>query len=193
MFETLDEVRTDIARRLAEAASDRKLPMHTPVVATADADLRVMVLRAFDCEKWTLRFHTDVRAPKAALIGDGAPVGVLAYDPPQKIQLRLRGEGRIMTDGPEVDAAWAEATNFAKRCYLGDAPGNVTEEPTSGLPAQFEGVEPDDAALIPARANFAILKVTLRELDWFHLAHTGHVRAQFVREGDGWTGSWAAP
>lgn len=197
MFDTLDDVRADIARRLVRAAKDRKCPMHTPVVGTPDADLRVMVLRAFEPATWRLRFHTDARSPKASLIGEGASVGVLAYDKEEKVQLRLRGHGRILTRGGEVDAAWEASDNFARRCYLGEGPGTVTAEPSSGLPSEFEGVEPDDAQLVPARQNFAILTVELRELDWFYLAHTGHVRAQFVREGkagdEDWIGAWATP
>ena len=46
MYETLEDIRADIDRRLVRAAKDRKSPMHTPVVATADADLRG--------RKWTL-------------------------------------------------------------------------------------------------------------------------------------------
>ncbi len=193
MFDTFDTILADVARRLTRAAKDRKSPMHTPVVATADADARVMVLRAFDPVGWSLRFHTDARAPKCSVIGEGAPLGVLAYDKGQKVQLRLRGEGRIIREGAEVDAAWQQSTNFARRCYLGEGPGAASDEPTSGLPSAFEGVEPDEAELVPARENFAILKVQLSSLDWFYLAHTGHVRAQFARDGEGWEGCWVSP
>ena len=57
-------LKADIIRLLEKAASDRSSPMHTPVVTTADADARIMVLRAFDEENWILRFNTDARAPK---------------------------------------------------------------------------------------------------------------------------------
>lgn len=193
MLERLDQIHTDIAQRLARAARDRKCPMHTPVVATADADARVMVLRAFDSSAWTLRFHTDARSPKCAAIGSGAPVGVVLYDPPGKLQIRARGIGRIETDTPLVAQAWEESTHFARRCYLGDGPGAISDAPTSGLPAEVEGIEPDELQLLPARANFAVLLVELDSLDWFHLAHTGHMRAQFSRMGDGWEGRWVAP
>ena len=95
MYDTLDEVRADIAARLSAAANDRRSAMHSPVVATADADARVMVLRAFDADSWLLRFHTDVRSPKVAVIEADPRIGVLAYDRQAKIQLRLRGTGRI--------------------------------------------------------------------------------------------------
>lgn len=193
MLETLEDVRNDVANRLARAARDRKSPMHTPVVATGDADARIMVLRAFDTAQWKLRFHTDMRAPKVGVIQDDPRIGLLFYDKSQKIQLRLRGTGRIEREGEVVDAAWQASTNFARRCYLGEGPGAPTEIPTSGIPEAFEGVEPGDTQLVPARPNFALLLVELHSLDWFHLAHTGHRRAQFARAGEGWEGRWVSP
>ena len=186
---TLDAVRRDIAARLGRAARDRRNPMQTPVVATADADVRVMVLRAYDNASRTLRFHTDSRAPKALTIREGAPVGVLFYDRGAKIQIRCRGTGRIETSGPAADAAWAQSTNFARRCYLGEGPGAASERATSGLPPEMEGVEPTEAEVLPARRNFAVLLVEIRHFDWLYLAHTGHVRAQF----DGEEARWVAP
>ncbi|WP_086734509.1 pyridoxamine 5'-phosphate oxidase family protein [Erythrobacter colymbi] len=195
MFEALDDCLTDCRNRLIRAPRDRKAPMHTPVIVTGDVDARVMVLRAFDAAAWTLRLHTDARAPKAQVIAADPRVAVLFYDKGAKIQIRARGEGAILRDGADVDAAWAASTNFARRCYLGEGPGAGAEGPTSGLPAEFEGVEPDDAQLVPARENFALLKITLTSLDWLYLAHTGHVRAQFTRD-DGaaaWEGRWVSP
>lgn len=189
MLDSFEAVRADIDCRLADAAQNRHSAMHTPVVVTDDADARVMVLRAWGPESRTLRFHTDARAPKSASIGPGAPVGVLFYDREAKLQIRCRGTGRIERDGPAVDAAWAASPNFARRCYLGEAPGTYAEEPSSGLPPQFEGIEPDDAQLIPAREHFALLLVTVESFDWFWLAHTGHRRA--ILDADG--GRWVTP
>lgn len=186
MYDTLPEVRADIDRRLVEGAQVWRSVMHSPVVATADADARVMVLRAFDAANATLRFHTDARSPKAALIGGGSPVGVLFYDREAKVQLRCRGTGRVEGTGALVDEAWAQSTNFARRCYLGEGPGAVANAPTSGLPSAFEGVEPEEEELAPARANFAVLLVALEEFDWLHLAQTGHRRALFDRDGARW-------
>jgi pyridoxamine 5'-phosphate oxidase len=193
MFETLDDVRADCSHRLIRASHDRTSPMHTPVVVTGDVDARVMVLRAFDAHSWRLRFHTDARAPKAAVIAADPRMALLFYDKGAKIQIRARGTGEIVTAGSEVDSAWAASTNFARRCYLGEGPGAASDRPTSGLPPEFEGVEPDDTQLTLARANFSLLTITLTALDWFYLAHTGHVRAQFERSGDVWHGRWVAP
>lgn len=197
MFDTLDACLTDCRDRLIRAPRDRKSPLHTPVIVTSDVDARVMVLRAFDASAWTLRLHTDARAPKAAAVAADPRIAVLFYDKGAKIQIRARGAGEILRAGAEVDAAWNASTNFARRCYLGEGPGAGSDGPTSGLPPEFEGVEPDEAQLVPARENFALLKITLTALDWLYLAHTGHVRAQFSRAQPGgtalWEGRWVSP
>ncbi len=195
MFETLEDALADCRNSLIRAPRDRRSPMHTPVVVTGDVDARVMVLRAFDSDAWRLRFHTDTRAPKAQVITADPRAALLFYDKGSKVQIRVRGTAEIVAQGAEVDAAWAASTNFARRCYLGEGPGATSDVPTSGLPPEFEGTEPDDAQLVPARENFALLRISLTSMDWLYLAHTGHVRAQFMR-GDGasaWEGRWVSP
>lgn len=193
MFQTLEDVRRDLVGRLARAAKDRKSPMHVPAVVTSDVDARGMVLREFNYDAWTLRFHTDTRAPKVAAIDVDPRMAVLFYDKAAKIQIRVRGTGRVLRDDPLTDMAWTNGSNFARRCYLGDGPGTVSEQPTSGLPDDLEGVQPTDEQLIPARDHFAVLLVELAELDWLYLAHTGHVRAQFTRVEGEWQGRWVSP
>ena len=187
MTVTLEAVRQDIDARLAQAAVDRHSPMHLPVVATHDAELRVMVMRGWNPELDTVRLHTDARSPKVDAIGGGAAAGLLFYDPEARIQLRLRGQARVEVDGPVADAAWAKANNYARRCYLATrAPGSTLSYPGSGLPEEFEGVKPTDADLDPARRNFAVLLVEIEKFDWLHLAHDGHRRAIFDGSGARW-------
>lgn len=193
---TLDDVLKDIAERLQRAARDRRSAMHMPVVGTGDGDLRMMVLRACDPDFVQLRFHTDARSHKVGSIGTGSQVSLLAFDPEAKIQIRARGMGRIETAGPVVDAAWAQADAYARRCYLAEAgPGTPIAEPSSGLPAAVEGIRPSAEQLVPARENFAILLITLTSLDWLYLAHNGHRRARFSRgdPGQPWQGTWVIP
>lgn len=193
MFDTLDAVRDDFIRRLERAATDRHLPMHLATLATSDADARVLVLRAFDAEDWNLRFHTDNRSPKCDVIRADPRVGVLFYDRSAKVQIRIKGVARIETEGPIADAAWEAGTNFARRCYLGEGPGTRSTQMTSGLPPQFEGIEPTEEELVPARPNFAVIIADMQEVDWFFLSHAGHRRAQFTLADGAWQGRWVAP
>lgn len=198
-MDDLDAVRADVFRRLARAAKDRRSAMHTPVIGSVRADgmpsQRVMVLRAFDPANATLRFHTDARAAKTSDLGDGGPISVLCYDPGAKRQFRLSGAGRIEAEGAVADQAWAAATLFARRCYLADpAPGTISERPVSGLSPELEGRLPDgEAEVAPGRANFAVLLAQIDTIEFLHLAHTGHRRAIFRREGKAWHGQWLVP
>lgn len=189
MVEDLQAVREDVVARLEAAASNRRSPMHTPVVATTDADARVMVLRHFDRDSWTLRFHTDLRAPKVSRIGSGAPLGVLFYDAPEKIQIRCRGIGRVESETAAAQSAWDASTAFARRCYLGAGPGEQRGEPSSGLPEWAEGIQPNEEDLVSARENFAILLVEIETVDWYRLSHNGHRRALLTSQD----GQWLTP
>jgi hypothetical protein len=181
---------------LAAGAADRRSPLHTPVVASIDAgghpDARVLVLRDADRATATLRFHTDARSPKCAAI-DGRAVTVLGYHPGEAVQLRLSGVARVVTQAPAVDAIWAAATPFARRCYLVEAaPGTPLPGPASGLPAWVEGRKPSEAELVPARVNFALIMIEVTAVDWLHLAQAGHRRAKFAA-ANGWRGMWVVP
>ena len=186
MIETLDAARRDAMERLATGAANRRSAMHVPAVGTADGDIRIMVLRQFDAADWSLRFHTDSRSPKVAAIAADPAVHVLAYDADAKVQIRMRGRGEILREGPIADSAWDAADNFARRCYLANAPGTSSDVPTSGLPAWAEGEKPANEQLAGARQNFAVLRVVLDRIDWFMLAHEGHRRAIFTGTGANW-------
>jgi pyridoxamine 5'-phosphate oxidase len=183
---------------LIEGARDRRSPAHHPVVATIGANgrpsQRVMILRAADRASATLRFHTDSRSPKVVEIGDGTPASVLVYAPEAKVQLRLSSTARVETASPATDEAWRTSTTFARRCYMAEAaPGTVSVEPTSGLPAWIEGEQPTEDQVAPARENFAILLVSIDQIDWLHLANSGHRRAVFSYDDRGWRGKWTIP
>lgn len=191
----LDAALDSAWRLIGRGAADRRSPLHTPVVASIRDGLpqaRVMVLRAAERSAARLRFHTDARSPKCAEL-DGQPVTILGYHPGEAVQLRLSGTARVIGTGPDVDRIWGQSTTFARRCYMVEAaPGSPLPGPGSGLAATVEGRKPDEPELIPARANFAIVEISVTEIDWLHLAQTGHRRAAFAA-ADGWHGKWRVP
>lgn len=178
----------------------RSSPAHTPVVATVghhgEPQLRVMVLRAADRPARLLRFHTDVRSTKIGELSERNEASVLMYDPELKLQLRLAGSMSIATEGNDVDCAWLGSTTFARRCYLAEhAPGTLTADATSGLPAWIEGKQPEEDQLENARANFALLYFEVRSLEWLYLANIGHRRAKWKWDDvtAKWSGRWLVP
>ena len=151
-------------RLLGRGAADRRSPLHTPVVASicdGAPDARVMVLRAADRASASLRFHTDARSPKCTAL-DGRPVAVLGYHPGEAVQLRLTGRARVLRDGAEVDRIWIAVDAVRAALLSGrSAPGTPLAAPASGLPAWVEARKPEEAELVPARANFALVMVEI--------------------------------
>jgi pyridoxamine 5'-phosphate oxidase len=193
---TFAAVLADATMRLGEAVKSARHPMHTPVIGTSDGDLRIMVLREATPDLSRLRFHTDRRSPKVAMIGDDAAVSVLAYDPAARLQLRMQGRGRIEHTGPIADAAWDAAQLTSKRCYLAQTgPGGTLDAPGAALPDFLLDRSPSTAEAEAGRENFAVLLVEVRSLDWLQLTHHGGVRARFERQSayTDWQPEWLAP
>lgn len=194
MTDALNAILIEVRHHIGYGAAHRRSPMHTPIVGTADGDLRIMVLREFDRATNTLRFHTDVRSPKVAAILRDPAIAVLFYDPDAKVQIRVRGRGRTEQSGAIADAAWEHGTPFARRCYLAEAaPGRPCNRPLSGLPAWAEGMVPTEAQVAPGRENFAVMLVQVESFDWLFLDNAGHRRARF-EFADGMVNScWLVP
>ncbi len=196
-----DSLETSLAsaRRLLEAgARDRRHPAHTPVVATLDKSgfpsQRVMILRAVDWNARLLRFHTDARSPKVTELAQNSAASVLVYDPTEKVQIRLSGTAHIEADSAASEAAWAESTAFARRCYLAEnGPSLPSSAPTSGLPSWAEGIKPSEEQVSMGRPNFAILLFHFQEMEWLYLANSGHRRAKWTWADTRTIGRWLIP
>jgi pyridoxamine 5'-phosphate oxidase len=197
-YNDLDASFTQAWDLLSGAKKPRHSPFHTPIVATTDKNgepqARVMVLRSADIQTRQLRFHTDKRSSKVDELAANNAITVLGYDPVMKIQLRMRGLGRIESNSPTADLAWDKTGLSSRKCYLAaPAPGAASDIPTSGLKDEWATRDPTEAESQPGRANFAILLVDILEIEWVYLASQGHRRAQFTWNDDNWMKVWLIP
>ena len=100
---------------LQRAPLDKHHEWRTPVLATVDTQgrpqARTVVLRQTDRDHATLTFFTDARSPKCAELRAQPQATLLFWSARLGWQLRAEGEARVMTDGPEVDAAWARVSD----------------------------------------------------------------------------------
>lgn len=167
---------------VGRGVQDRRSAFHTPVLATQGADgpqARVLVLRAADTALRSLTFHTDTRSAKLSELASDSRVAVTFYDAARKVQLRLNGVASVHTNDALSHQRWAASRPSSLRCYLGVQPGAASHAPTSGLPAQVEGREPELHELVIAEQNFAVLQVAVQRLEWLHLHTRGQRRALF--------------
>lgn len=175
---------------IGRGVQDRRSAFHAPVLATQSADgpqARVLVLRAFEVVTRTLVFHTDTRSAKLCEIGRDPRVALTFYDAARKVQVRINGTCALYAGDAMSHQRWSASRPSSLRCFAGAPPGAISSVPTSGLPADMEGREPELAELADAEPHFAVLTVAVQRLEWLHLHTRGQRRAAFVwasGEGD---------
>ena len=195
----LDDVLLMIWGLLEEGTRSRKTAMHLPVIATVDADgapqARTVVLRRVDRTTRMIGFNTDQRSFKVAEIKSQSCVSALFYDPAQKTQIRAQGSALVHHQDSAAEAAWAQATNLAKRCYsCAPGPGTQTDGPTSGLPAALLDMPFDAADVAGGYENFAVVEINISQLDWLYLTVDGNRAARFQWSSGGtMSASWQIP
>ena len=185
------EILKKIWKHLDLGVLERDHPFHTPVFGTVGAsgepELRVVVLRRF----WrknprALAFHTHLGAPKISELKNNPNVSFLFYHPQEKFQVRVKGTASIHADGSELhEEQWFETEFFARRCYVGEAPSQISPKPTSGLPEDLTDRAPTEVESETGRANFAVVFSTIDRLDCLELNVRGHRRSLFVWNENG--------
>lgn len=190
----LDAVLDQTWQLLIEGAARRHSSFHQGVLANLGAegpDARYVVLRRAERQPARLAFHSDRRSPKIRQLLNDPRASWCFFG--EGVQLRLAGRATPLFEGESVDAAWQRTSAFGRRCYtVGSAPGAELSEAGSGLPegALRPGLEP--ALNEIGREHFCLVEFQLERIDWLHLAHSGHRRAQF-EAADSWQGRWVQP
>jgi len=184
---------------LEDAARNRHSPMHTPVLVSSGKDhtacARTVVLRDTVRTTRELRIHTDSRSTKVEELHHQPVCQILAYHPLQKIQIRLDATVSIHQQNDFAREIWEQMPLSSRRCYLTQkAPGSRTNNPTSGLPTDFENRVPNATESEAGFCCFAAVIIKVEQLEWLYLAAQGHRRAQFDWDADGIVASrWLVP
>jgi pyridoxamine 5'-phosphate oxidase len=185
---------------VGRGVQDRRSAFHTPVLATQSQggpQARVLVLRAADAQARTLTFHTDTRSAKLPELAADNRGALTFYDAARKAQVRANGTISVHAGDALSQQRWVAARPSSLRCFLGAQPGSVSAQPTSGLPLQVEGREPDLAELQIAQPHFAVLQFTVQRMEWLHLHTGGQRRALFTwadeSAGSSCTMQWLNP
>ncbi|MFW5994690.1 MAG: pyridoxamine 5'-phosphate oxidase family protein [Spirochaetia bacterium] len=178
-------------------------PFHTGVLGTIATDrdgtpapeLCTVVLREANRASGVLLAHTDVRSAKVARIQENPRVGWLSYNPQSRLQVRFRARASIHQDDDRAERRWNVSSLNARRCYLCyPAPGTEADVPVSGLPPRLAHTHPTLVESESGRENFAVVYMTVDEVETVELSADGHRRAVFtVSSGDISYASWMVP
>jgi len=197
---TLDAVRDDCRRRLADGATRPRAPFRLAILATdgGPAAARMVVLRQATFTPPTLAFHTDRRSPKCIALATDPDIALVFHDPGACIQLRVAARTTLHCDDAAAEAAWRGTPPASRLPYLAEAPpGTPVDGPTGGLPDGLAGRPPEETLVGAGRKNFALVVCAIRAFDWLRLAPDGHPaghrRAAFDWNGSRFTGRWLTP
>lgn len=138
---------------------------------------RVVVLRAVDAARRTLEVHSDVRAAKVAQLRALPQACLVFLDRRREIQLRVLGPVAVYAGCERARRAWAALPASSRRGYLAPrVPGEALGTPDPNLPAAPRDRLPDERESEPGFANFAVLALRARRLEWLRLDRHGHER-----------------
>ena len=175
-FETLDG--------LLAAAWDTLAQKPSPEVTLASLspggwpEARTVILRGADRSAGICQVHTDLGSTKIAGLRGDDRATLVYWDEPSALQIRLRCHARILT-WPATRAAWDKVPDRSQPAY--------GKQPSPGTPI-------GDALaykLTPTPKAFAILRLTVHDIDLLHLGDA-HRRAAYSRTSD-WQGRWLSP
>ncbi len=191
------EILKRIWKNLDLGVIDSEHPFHTPVFGTDNGNLpslRIVVLRRFWRKPSALAFHTHIGSPKIEQIKNNPNVSWLFYHAKEKLQARINGVATIHTDDELADEQWAATGLFSRRCYIGEAPTEISKKPTHGMPKDLAQRNPTQEESEVGRANFAVISSNIISIDCLELEVHGHRRSLFVwNEGGELETKWLTP
>lgn len=182
------EILKKIWKNLDLGVIDRGHAFHTPVFGTIEGDapsLRIVVLRRFWRKNPCLAFHSHIGSPKIEQLVKNPQVYWLFYEPKEKLQVRIKGIAEIHTDDELAEEQWMATELFSRRCYIGEAPTQESEKPTSGLPEDLIDRKPTPTESETGRANFVVINCKIQEIDCLEMNVRGHRRSLFTWQENG--------
>ena len=175
--------------QLELAVKDAKHNYHLFALSTIDAnspDVRTVVLRNVNKNKYSISFHTDIRSPKFKQITKNPNVSVLFYDVQARTQIRMIGTASICGDEDMLKSLWGKLSKESKDCYMGEVPPSG---PLHGRTTinKIKETNPDDGY-----NNFARVTIHVSKMDVLLLHHLGHRRIEFKLDGKKPVHQWLA-
>ena len=196
-YNNKDLILDEIWALLSKGVTDRKEDFRLPVVvlnSKQGPNARIVVLRGAFQDRNVLRFHTDIRSEKIRFIKNNNQIYFLFYNKEKKIQVRATGTANILCNNDVTKEVWERTQIISRKCYLAtNAPGTASEDPTSGMPKQYDGKNIPKEVSENGYENFSIVESKINSFEWLYLASKGHRRAKIELTETGSKAHWVTP
>ena len=179
---------------LQKAVKDAAHVYHLFALSTTERnkpELRTVVLRAVNDDKYRISFHTDTRSPKYQQILDNPAISALFYDPVRRIQLRVKGSASPSDDKRLLKALWSKLNKDSRQCYQGElAPSDPL--PKDIMINQIPDKSSDTDKSVYGFENFTRITLQISEIEILMLHHLGHKRLKCKLDRDPIETQWLA-
>lgn len=193
---SLSELQCGIWTELTRACGNPQHPWRLPCLANVFEQVpqqRIVVLRHVDHAGCVLFAHTDVRSAKVEQLKQFPAVSWVFYDSERRIQLIMKGTAKFHLEDAIADQHWNQLETIHQIPYLAPRPpGEPCAAPSVNLPPIHNAPLSTDE-LARGRQNFAVMTARICQFDILFLRQTGHLRARFLCNENGWQRSWLQP
>ncbi len=184
--DSLDAIFELVKNQLKTASEVSNHPFRFLTLATYSEDgphARYVVLRAID-DDMGCYFFSDNRASKVEQIAQDGKVALLFYNSEEKIQVRISGIAKQVTDSKLIASFWQNINGDGRKAYTSQkAPGEEIESPEMGH-TWHDPLEQE---------YFSVIKVAPQFMDVLQLDGMRHIRAQFKSKEKEWKKLWVCP
>ena len=166
-----DEILKEELNDLHSAVKDAGHEYHLFTIATINdkiPEIRTVVLRDFNFEKYQISFHTDTRSPKYNQVKSNPAISALFYSTHKRTQLRLHGNATICKDKSLLKALWSNLNKDSRECYQGEVP------PSGKIPKPK--IINDTSRSMSGFENFSRISIEIYSVEILRLHHLGHKR-----------------
>jgi len=128
-----------------------------------------------------LLFYTDKRSSKITQIKQNPNVSALFYHPKKMIQIQIEGRAHIKENPEMLRKIWKSIPQKAKKDY------------TTVLPPGVKNENPDELEYLTEQNYFCMVEIQPTRIEYLKLNQPYHIRVEFVKLGEEWSGTFLIP
>jgi hypothetical protein len=174
----------EVQDELRQGITEKEHPFRYFTLGTVGLEklprLRTVVLRGIS-EDLTLTFYTDKRSKKIIHITENNRVSLLFYHPKKLTQIKIEGLAHTVKDEATLERHWTDIQPQSRKDYTTQfAPGS-------------ELSNPDNVEYLNEENHFCMVKIVPFKIEYLRLQRPNHLRVQFAKEAQTWSGTFLVP
>ena len=170
--------------QLEKALGEKNHPFRLFTLGTVGLDrmarLRTVVLRDVLPDKDIL-FYTDRRSKKVTHMKENNLVGMLFYEPENKVQVKIEGAAKIIRDADQLKSHWKGIAQENRKDYTSSTPpGSIVSHP-------------DDVEYLKEKDYFCVVRVTPYKIEYLQLQAVSHIKVRYSKQEGAWVSEYLVP